>query len=367
MDNLWVVAGAVIVALVLGGIVGYSLAYFRLRRLEERWRSFVARHKREVDIAQARANELAHQLEAVRAGTDSAELHAELERTQRSLADAEARAALLRPEVDALHHLLTEKEQEVLLLKESMRERKPAAAPQVEDAPRAGEPPADEEQLTAPALDEALVAAPSPEPPPSTPDRELPSEFAAPPSEQQLEAATTEVAADDAGEPPEAEVAEVAADDTGEPAEAEVAEVAAGDTTEPAEAEVAEVAAGDTTEPLEEEVAEVAAGDTTEPFEEEVAEVAAGDTTEPPEAEVAEVGAADASLNGEDDLTAITGIGPVTARRLRHNGVTTFAQLAGLTDEAIDELAPKLKSAATRIRRDRWVEQARELAADRID
>ena len=57
----------------------------------------MARHKREVDIAQARAGGLAHQLEAVRAGTDSAELHAELERTQRSLADAEARAALLRP------------------------------------------------------------------------------------------------------------------------------------------------------------------------------------------------------------------------------------------------------------------------------
>ena len=74
-------------------------------------------------------------MEAVRAGTDSAELHAELERTQRSLADAEARAALLRPEVDALHHLLTEKEQEVLLLKESMRERRPAATPQVEEAP----------------------------------------------------------------------------------------------------------------------------------------------------------------------------------------------------------------------------------------
>jgi predicted flap endonuclease-1-like 5' DNA nuclease len=335
MENLWVVVAAALVALVVGGIIGYSLAYFRLRRLEERWRSFVARHKREVDIAQARANELAHQLEAVRAGTDSAELHSELERTQRSLADAEARAALLRPEVDALHHLLTEKEQEVLLLKESMRERKPAAGPLVEEAPRAAEPPAGEEQVT-PAPDEALVAAPPPEPVPSTPDQELPAEFAVPPSDQ----------------------------------EAATAEVAAGDATEPLEEEVAEPPAGDTTEPLEEELAEVAAGDATEPVEEEIAEIAAADATEPLEeeiAEVAEITAADASLNGEDDLTAITGIGPVTARRLRHNGVTTFAQLAGLTDEAIDELAPKLKSAATRIRRDRWVEQARELAADRID
>ncbi len=144
MDNLWVVVGAGVVALVLGGVAGYALAYFRLRRLEERWRSFVARHKREVDIAQARANDLAHQLDAARAGTDSAQLQAELEQTQRSLADAEAKAALLRPEVDALHHLLTEKEQEVLLLGESLRERKPATTRVAEEARQVAEPVADE-------------------------------------------------------------------------------------------------------------------------------------------------------------------------------------------------------------------------------
>jgi large subunit ribosomal protein L21 len=82
---------------------------------------------------------------------------------------------------------------------------------------------------------------------------------------------------------------------------------------------------------------------------------------------VAAAGGTETSLNGEDDLTAITGIGPATARRLRGAGVTTFVQLAGLSDEAIDELAPKLKSRAERIKRDGWVEQARKLAADRTD
>ena len=58
-----------------------------------------------------------------------------------------------------------------------------------------------------------------------------------------------------------------------------------------------------------------------------------------------------ARLNGEveDDLTAISGIGPATARRLRHEGLTSFAQIAELNDEAIDELAPKLKNRAERI------------------
>ena len=69
----------------------------------------------------------------------------------------------------------------------------------------------------------------------------------------------------------------------------------------------------------------------------------------------------------EDDLTAIAGIGPATARRLRQEGLTSFAHIAALSDEAIDELAPKLKNAAVRIRSDRWVEQARKLVAERTD
>ncbi len=140
MDNLWVVVLSAVVALVVGGIAGYSLAYFRLRRLEERWRSFVARHKHEAEIAQGRATELANRLEAVQSGAETGELQTALDEAQRELARAEGQAALLRPEVDALHRLLTEKEQEILLLKESIREsagptaiegstRQPVAAP----------------------------------------------------------------------------------------------------------------------------------------------------------------------------------------------------------------------------------------------
>ena len=56
------------------------------------------------------------------------DLQAALEESQGKLLDAESKIALLRPEVDALHRLLTEKEQEILLLKESSR----AAGPTVE-------------------------------------------------------------------------------------------------------------------------------------------------------------------------------------------------------------------------------------------
>ena len=261
MDNLWVVVLSAAVALVIGGIAGYSLAYFRLRRLEERWRSFVTRHKHDAEIAQGRATELANRLEAVQSGAETGELQTALDEAKRELAKAEGQAALLKPEVDALHRLLTEKEQEILLLKESIREsagptaiegstRQPVAEPVIEVEDEVPE----------------IVATPEADPvlPPPT---ELPPEFAPPLS------------------------------------------------TVPSAVEEA------------------------------------------------------ARLNGEveDDLTAISGIGPATARRLRHEGLTSFAQIAELNEEAIDEIAPKLKNRAERIRRDRWVEQARKLAAERAD
>jgi predicted flap endonuclease-1-like 5' DNA nuclease len=335
MDNLWVVVAGGIVALVLGGIVGYALAYFRLRRLEERWRSFVARHKREVDIAQARANDLAHQLEAARAGTDGAQLQAELEQTQRSLADAEAKAALLRPEVDALHHLLTEKEQEVLLLGEALRERRPASVDEgarevvrplvtggsTDDASSEPEP-----VLSATSIPDDTVEVSEPEPEAGIPATPTPDDTTVAVSEPEPAVPATPTPDDAAIAPP-----------TPEP--------------EPAIPAVSEP--------------EPAVPPTTG---QELPPEFAAPPAEPAEqVEVAAAGGTETSLNGEDDLTAITGIGPATARRLRVAGVTTFVQLAGLSDEAIDELAPKLKSRAERIKRDGWVEQARRLAADRTD
>ena len=82
----------------------------------------MARHKREAEIAQARVIELTHRLETAQSSADTpatSRLH--WKRSQGKLLDAESKIALLRPEVDALHRLLTEKEQEILLLKESSR------------------------------------------------------------------------------------------------------------------------------------------------------------------------------------------------------------------------------------------------------
>jgi predicted flap endonuclease-1-like 5' DNA nuclease len=69
----------------------------------------------------------------------------------------------------------------------------------------------------------------------------------------------------------------------------------------------------------------------------------------------------DSGLFAKDDLTLINGIGPAFERALNAVGIHSFAQLARQTPE---ELASQLAARVTaeRIRRDRWIEQARELA-----
>lgn len=65
-----------------------------------------------------------------------------------------------------------------------------------------------------------------------------------------------------------------------------------------------------------------------------------------------------------DDLTRIKGLGPKLATVLTQLGVTTFAQIAAWTDADLaridDQLPPAFKG---RPARDKWVEQARFLAA----
>lgn len=61
-----------------------------------------------------------------------------------------------------------------------------------------------------------------------------------------------------------------------------------------------------------------------------------------------------------DDLKQITGVGPKLESLLNEQGITTFAQLAALSDDDIDRLQDVLQFPG-RIRRDRWVEQARQL------
>ncbi|MEK0163482.1 50S ribosomal protein L21 [Phaeobacter sp. JH20_36] len=56
-----------------------------------------------------------------------------------------------------------------------------------------------------------------------------------------------------------------------------------------------------------------------------------------------------------DDLTALTGVGPAAAKKLEEAGLTSFAQIAALSDADIAAIdAVKVKP--------EWVEQAKELA-----
>lgn len=63
-----------------------------------------------------------------------------------------------------------------------------------------------------------------------------------------------------------------------------------------------------------------------------------------------------------DDLKRITGVGPKLEQMLNEQGITTFRQLAALTDEQVDELQSRLPQFPGRIRRDNWVEQAKQLS-----
>lgn len=63
----------------------------------------------------------------------------------------------------------------------------------------------------------------------------------------------------------------------------------------------------------------------------------------------------------KDALTEIEGIGPSYEKALNDAGVYTFAQLA---EQEAESLAGKIAARVTadRIRRDRWIEQAKALA-----
>lgn len=64
---------------------------------------------------------------------------------------------------------------------------------------------------------------------------------------------------------------------------------------------------------------------------------------------------------GADDLTKISGVGPVIVGKLNDMGITTFDQIAKLKKADIEEIDEKLNFKG-RIERDEWVKQAKELA-----
>ena len=63
-----------------------------------------------------------------------------------------------------------------------------------------------------------------------------------------------------------------------------------------------------------------------------------------------------------DDLMRIKGIGPKLNARLAELGITSFAEIAGWTEEDITRIDAQLGTFQGRIRRDSWIEQARYLA-----
>ena len=70
-----------------------------------------------------------------------------------------------------------------------------------------------------------------------------------------------------------------------------------------------------------------------------------------------------AKADGADDLTRISGIGPVIVGKLHDLGVTTFAQIAAWTPEDVAAMDEKLNFKG-RIDRDEWLKQAAEFASE---
>ncbi|MEO1319492.1 MAG: helix-hairpin-helix domain-containing protein [Pseudomonadota bacterium] len=88
-------------------------------------------------------------------------------------------------------------------------------------------------------------------------------------------------------------------------------------------------------------------------------------TLEPVSAPAPEPAAKAASLDDSihshsEDLRLVRGIGPAMKRELAAHGIRTLSELAALDDTRIDKLDGALRFPG-RIRRDRWVEQARKL------
>jgi predicted flap endonuclease-1-like 5' DNA nuclease len=61
----------------------------------------------------------------------------------------------------------------------------------------------------------------------------------------------------------------------------------------------------------------------------------------------------------KDDLSKIHGIGPAFARSLNKMGLYTFVQIARWKPEDIDEIAKKLYTAPDRIKRGKWIDEAK--------
>ena len=65
--------------------------------------------------------------------------------------------------------------------------------------------------------------------------------------------------------------------------------------------------------------------------------------------------------NDKDDLTQIKGVGPVIEKTLNELGILLFSQIAEMSEVEIDRVAQRLKGFRSRIYRENWIGQARDL------
>ena len=68
------------------------------------------------------------------------------------------------------------------------------------------------------------------------------------------------------------------------------------------------------------------------------------------------------AINGaRDKLQAIKGVGPAIEKTLNEMGIFRFQQIADMSEYDIDRIAKRLKGFRSRIYREDWIGQAREL------
>ena len=72
-------------------------------------------------------------------------------------------------------------------------------------------------------------------------------------------------------------------------------------------------------------------------------------------------------MNGSDNLQRIKGIGPAIEKTLHELGIFSFQQIAELTEYDIDRVANRLRGFRSRIYREDWIGQARELQYQSAD
>ena len=70
---------------------------------------------------------------------------------------------------------------------------------------------------------------------------------------------------------------------------------------------------------------------------------------------------AEPGLNGRDDLKQIKGVGPAIEKTLNEMGIFSFRQIAEMSEYDIDRVAQRLRGFRSRIYREDWIGQAREL------